>query len=65
MWGEPLFGPFKVKSPKARAQYIKSQLSYYHFKFEKNIGFFFVVEKFFSLLLLLSEGSKILGNMLT
>ena len=66
--GYPPLGPLKVKSPKARAQYIKNQLSYNHFKFEKNyLIFFWNFEKFFSLLLLLTEGggSKILGNMLS
>ena len=47
--GIPPFGPLKVKSPKARAQYIKNQLSYNHFKFEKKYLIFFL--KFWEILL--------------
>ena len=35
------FGPLKVKSPKTRGQYLKNQLSYNRFKFEKKYFIFF------------------------
>ena len=48
MGGYPPFGPLKVKSPKARAQYIKNPLSYNLFKFEKK---YLIFLKFWGILL--------------